>query len=103
VAAVQPPEQGVDRDYLPERAIAGEAQDRFGRAGFARRLADAVLSRDGTRARAVVVGLVGYWGNGKSSILNLLRTNWEGAARSRSGSASNLGSSPAGTTSSSRC
>ena len=66
------PDQSIDHGYLPERAIHGEAQDRLGRAGFARRLANAVLTHDGSRARGVVVGLVGPWGSGKSSVLNLL-------------------------------
>lgn len=66
------PDQDGEPGYLPERAIHGEAQDRFGRAGFARRLANALVTRDGRRARGVVVGLVGPWGSGKSSLLNLL-------------------------------
>jgi hypothetical protein len=67
-----PSEQDPDAAYLPERAITSDAQDRFGRASFAKRLTKAVLTHDGRRARGVVVGLVGPWGSGKSSILNLL-------------------------------
>lgn len=59
--------------YLPERPITSEIQDRFGRAEFARRLAKALLAHDGKLARGVVVGLVGPWGSGKSSTLNLLQ------------------------------
>jgi predicted KAP-like P-loop ATPase len=55
-----------------ERPIETEAQDRFGRAAFVRRVATGLIGRDGKKARGVVVGVVGAWGSGKSSVLNLL-------------------------------
>lgn len=55
-----------------ERPIETEDQDRFGRAIFARRLADALVTPDGTKARGVVIGLTGPWGSGKTSTLNLV-------------------------------
>jgi hypothetical protein len=56
------------------RAIANSSQDRLGREGFVRRLTQALV-RDERSATGLVVGLVGAWGSGKSSILNLLYQN----------------------------
>ncbi|HWM93429.1 MAG TPA: P-loop NTPase fold protein [Thermoanaerobaculia bacterium] len=53
------------------RAITSPNQDRLGREGFVRRLAQALV-RDETSATGLVVGLTGPWGSGKSSILSLL-------------------------------
>ncbi|MCA3271996.1 MAG: AAA family ATPase [Roseomonas sp.] len=60
-----------------ERPIQNEEQDRFGRAGFVRRVANSLIGRDGKKARGVIVGIVGPWGSGKSSVLNLLANELE--------------------------
>jgi hypothetical protein len=57
----------------PQRAgdwpIASEDDDEFGRAGFARDLADEVLAAP--KQGGYVFGLTGAWGSGKTSILNM--------------------------------
>lgn len=66
--AQQPPRIGTG----PERPIVGGSEDRLDRLGFAARLADALIAPDGRRARGAIIGVVGPWGSGKSSVLNLL-------------------------------
>ncbi|MFN7280966.1 MAG: P-loop NTPase fold protein [bacterium] len=60
-----------------ERPIQNEKQDRFGRTGFVRRVANSLIGHDGKKARGVIVGIVGPWGSGKSSVLNLLANELE--------------------------
>ena len=60
-----------------ERPIQNEEQDRFGRTGFVSRIANSLIGRDRTKARGVIVGIVGPWGSGKSSVLNLLANELE--------------------------
>jgi len=60
-----------------ERPIQNDEQDRFGRAGFVRRVANSLIGRDEKKARGVIVGIVGPWGSGKSSVLNLLANEIE--------------------------
>ena len=60
-----------------ERPIQNEEQDRFGRTGFVRRVANSLIGHDGKKARGVIVGIVGPWGSGKSSVLNLLANELE--------------------------
>jgi hypothetical protein len=60
-----------------ERPIQNEEQDRFGRTGFVRRVANSLIGHDGRKARGVIVGIVGPWGSGKSSVLNLLANELE--------------------------
>lgn len=60
-----------------ERPIQNEEQDRFGRAGFVHRVANSLIGHDGKKARGVIVGIVGPWGSGKSSVLNLLANELE--------------------------
>lgn len=67
-----------DAHLRPERPIESAADDRLGRGEFVRRLASALISTDGSKARGVVVGIVGSWGSGKTSILNLLAANLAG-------------------------
>jgi len=58
--------------WEPERPIVDKGQDRLERGGFVLRLVDALVSRTARRSTGVVVGIVGPWGSGKSSVLNLL-------------------------------
>jgi hypothetical protein len=60
-----------------ERPIQNEEQDRLGRAGFIPRVANSLIGRDRRKARGVIVGIVGPWGSGKSSVLNLLANELE--------------------------
>lgn len=68
----------VETRFYTDRAIADFSEDLFDRAPFVQRLASALISRDG-KATGGVVGLVGEWGAGKTSILNLLGLHLEEA------------------------
>lgn len=57
--------------YLSDAPIQATEQDRFNRAGFARRIAETI--RDRTDPSSLVIGVYGAWGDGKTSVLNLIR------------------------------
>src|SRR5690349_7461474 len=67
----------------PERPIECADADKLERDTFVRRLTDALINPNTNRSTGVVVGIVGPWGSGKSSILILL----EEAIKSRYDSA----------------
>lgn len=57
-------------DYVTDAPIAKSADDRFGRGPWARRVAETIAAqRD---AASLVVGVYGPWGDGKTSVLNLV-------------------------------
>lgn len=56
----------------PERPITGRDEDRLDRGAFVRRLADALVDKETSAARGVVIGVTGAWGSGKSSVLNMI-------------------------------
>jgi hypothetical protein len=68
------PEAVVDGGLLGDDALAGESADRLGRAAFARRMVDLIGGVAGQTPSAVV-GLIGAWGSGKTSVLHLVRTD----------------------------
>ncbi len=49
--------------------IQGHADDRFGRWPFAERIAEVVRQTDST---GIVIGIYGPWGDGKTSVLNMM-------------------------------
>ena len=57
--------------YYSDSPIESSSDDAFGRDPFAARMAF-VIDQMGTQSRSSVAALVGPWGSGKSSILNLL-------------------------------
>jgi hypothetical protein len=68
-----PQEQAVSGD----NAIKSRDQDRLGRAGFADQLAAALIGEPADQG--LVAALVGPWGQGKSSVLNMVKEQLEGA------------------------
>src|SRR5437016_2569129 len=56
--------------YQGDRAIESPNEDRFGRAEFARRIAQVIAKRQD--AGSIVVGIYGPWGDGKTSVLNMV-------------------------------
>jgi predicted KAP-like P-loop ATPase len=73
---------GVARGYAPspstisaDNPIRRPEDDALGRTKVARRFAEQVLSLDATEG--VVVGVLGPWGSGKTSFINLARTHLE--------------------------
>jgi len=58
-------------------AIGSRAEDRLGRAGFASHVAAAL--REESAGEGLVVALVGSWGSGKTSVLNMVKEELEAA------------------------
>ncbi len=58
--------------YATDRPILREEEDRFGRAPFARRIAETISSLEDPSS--IVIGIYGTWGEGKTSLLNLMAT-----------------------------
>lgn len=56
--------------YYSDRAISDEKQDELGRTAFAETLANTIINLKNTDT--FTIGLYGKWGNGKTSIINLL-------------------------------
>lgn len=56
----------------PDRAVKSFEHDDLDRKPFINRLMDALIDKNTQRATGIVVGVVGEWGSGKSSILNML-------------------------------
>lgn len=59
--------------FLDDRPIAGRSFDRFNRAPFASRLAQTLALR--VDSSSIVVGLYGPWGDGKTSVLEMMGEN----------------------------
>lgn len=59
-----------------DNAISSSAEDRLGRSAFASHLASALLAEPAEHG--LVAALVGPWGQGKSSVLNMVREELEG-------------------------
>lgn len=58
-----------------DRPIRQKEQDRLGRGPFVEQLTDALVDKKTNRSSGLVVSLLGAWGSGKSSILNLLEND----------------------------
>ena len=71
-AASESQQTEVSLTAQPDRAARSLAEDRLGRKPFVDRLVGALIDEQTGRATGVVVGIVGEWGSGKSSILNML-------------------------------
>lgn len=61
---------GNDPGYVTDAPITQPPEDRFSRATFAERIARTIIAqRD---SASIVVGIYGPWGDGKTSVLNLI-------------------------------
>lgn len=60
-----------------DRALENEAEDQFGFVGMAKRLAPSII--EASKGDGMVIGLEGRWGSGKTSLLNFLRSELDGA------------------------
>jgi predicted KAP-like P-loop ATPase len=60
-------------DFQPDQAISKLESDRLDRAHFVESISSTLIRPGGVAATGVVLGLVGRWGEGKTSILQLLR------------------------------
>jgi predicted KAP-like P-loop ATPase len=71
-----PVRSGESHQYLSDQPIERAAQDRFQRAPFARRIADTIVKR--TDTASIVIGLYAPWGDGKTSVLEMMREALDG-------------------------
>jgi hypothetical protein len=58
-----------------DRPIQQKDQDKLGRGPFVEQLTDALVDKKNKRSSGLVVSLLGAWGSGKTSILNLLEAD----------------------------
>ncbi len=58
--------------YTSDKPINKENEDRFQRYGFAKRIAETIVSRNSKDS--IVLGLFGAWGEGKSSVINFIKS-----------------------------
>lgn len=61
----------VQDQYIADQPITGKAEDRFNRAPFATRIAATIATR--VDPSSIVLGLFGPWGDGKTSVLEMMR------------------------------
>jgi hypothetical protein len=60
----------VQSTYSADRPIHSRDEDRFNRWPFAQRIADTIARRE--ESSSLVIGIYGPWGDGKTSVLNLM-------------------------------
>jgi predicted KAP-like P-loop ATPase len=87
-SATTTPDVGALAQYHTDVPIHTSDEDEFDRAPFARRIAQTIVGR--RDPSSLVLGIYGPWGEGKTSVLNLIRTTlgdiWS-AARTKTGDA----------------
>ncbi len=59
-----------ETSYSSDRPITSKDEDKFNRWPFAERIADTIVRR--TDTTSLVVGIYGIWGDGKTSVLNMM-------------------------------
>ncbi|KAA5845894.1 NTPase KAP [Pseudomonas chlororaphis] len=70
-ANVAQPENTRDNQYIADQPITGKAEDRFNRSPFASRIAETIATR--VDPSSIVIGLFGPWGDGKTSVLEMMQ------------------------------
>lgn len=58
-------------NFLADKPISEEKDDRFQRYNFAKRIAETIYNRNSSES--IVLGLYGAWGEGKTSVLNFIK------------------------------
>lgn len=61
----------MEENFLADKPISEEKDDKFQRYKFSKRIAETILNR--TSSDSIVIGLYGAWGEGKTSVLNFIR------------------------------
>ena len=68
--------ESMNERYTDDAPISGRNADRFGRWPFARRVASVIAAR--IEPSSLVVGIYGPWGDGKTSVLNMMTEELNG-------------------------
>jgi len=61
----------MEENFLADKPISAEKEDKFQRYNFSKRIAETILNR--ISSDSIVIGLYGAWGEGKTSVLNFIR------------------------------
>lgn len=61
----------MEENFLADKPISEEKDDKFQRYKFSKRITETILNR--TSSDSIVIGLYGAWGEGKTSVLNFIR------------------------------
>jgi predicted KAP-like P-loop ATPase len=61
----------MEENFLADKPIREEKEDKFQRYNFSKRIAETILNR--TSSDSIVIGLYGAWGEGKTSVLNFIK------------------------------
>jgi hypothetical protein len=67
---LQAPSDGKAETLNADRPIQSPLEDRFNRLPFSKRVAHAIMNRPDSSS--LVIGVYGKWGDGKTSVLNLM-------------------------------
>jgi predicted KAP-like P-loop ATPase len=59
-------------NYSSDRPISNQNEDRFQRYGLSKRIARTIIDRE--MRECIVIGIYGAWGEGKTSVINLIET-----------------------------
>lgn len=61
----------MEENFLADKPISDEKDDKFQRYNFSKRIAETILNR--TSSDSIVIGIYGAWGEGKTSVLNFIK------------------------------
>lgn len=61
----------MEENFLADKPISEEKDDKFQRYNFSKRIAETIIHR--TSSDSIVIGLYGAWGEGKTSVLNFIK------------------------------
>lgn len=65
----------MSEHYSSDKPVEIEKQDRFQRYGFSKRIAETIVQRE--NKEGIVIGIYGAWGEGKTSVLNFIKSELE--------------------------
>ncbi len=60
----------MEKHFSSDKPITDKQEDKFQRAGFAKRIAQTIFDRE--NSEGIVIGIYGVWGEGKTSVLNFI-------------------------------
>lgn len=65
----------MSEHYSSDKPVEIEKQDRFQRYGFSKRISETIVQRE--NEEGIVIGIYGAWGEGKTSVLNFIKSELE--------------------------